>query len=136
MSARPGPVVLALPEDMLREEAVATDADRVTRPVQAPAPALIADIAERLRAAKAPMAIIGGAGWTAATASAWDKFACDWGIPSCADFRRQDAIPNGNSSYVGNLGYGANPALVKIGRATSELQSLLRISYAVFCLKK
>src|SRR3546814_14766810 len=59
------------------------------------------------------MAIIGGAGWTAATASAWDKFACDWGIPSCADFRRQDAIPNGNSSYVGNLGYGANPALVK-----------------------
>src|SRR3546814_9297719 len=85
------------------------------------------------------MAIIGGAGWTAATASAWDKLACDWGIPTCADFRRQDAIPNGNSSYVGNLGYGANPALVKRLRSeeqTSELQSLLRISYDDLCLIK
>src|SRR3546814_14814167 len=106
MSARPGPVVLALPEDMLREEAVATDADRVTRPVQAPAPALIADIAERLRAAKAPMAIIGGAGWTAATASALDKFACDCGLPSCPAFRRPDPIPHGKHHHVGNLGYG------------------------------
>src|SRR3546814_2756254 len=28
------------------------------------------------------------------------------------------------------------PAKDEIGRATSELQSLMRISYAVFCLKK
>src|SRR3546814_9607971 len=31
---------------------------------------------------------------------------------------------------------GLVPPLVEIGRHTSELQSLIRISYAVFCLKK
>src|SRR3546814_3645373 len=30
----------------------------------------------------------------------------------------------------------ADGRVAKIGRATSELQSLMRISYAVFCLKK
>ncbi len=121
MSGRPGPVVLALPEDMLIDHATVADAPRVERPAQAPAACDIADIAARLSAAKAPMAIIGGAGWTAGTALAWDRFACDWGLPSCAAFRRQDAVPNADSSYVGNLGYGPNPALVNRIRAADLL---------------
>ena len=64
MSGRPGPVVLALPEDMLCEEADALDRKRVEPVVQATHPDQMADLAARLKAAKAPVAIIGGAGWT------------------------------------------------------------------------
>ena len=121
MSGRPGPVVLALPEDMLLDGGMATDAPPVSRPVQSADPDLVARIGEHLAQAKAPVAIIGGAGWDAATAAAWGKFACAWGLPSCTAFRRQDAIPNANSSYIGNLGYGPSPALVKRIRAADLL---------------
>src|SRR3546814_8696216 len=59
-----------------------------------------------------------------------DHFGMDIGI------RGRKAIINGGSA---GLGYGAALALAREGRSeehTSELQSLMRISYAVFCLKK
>lgn len=121
ISGRPGPVVLALPEDMLADAADVADTPPVSRPVQSADAALIEETGRLLAQARAPMAIIGGAGWNAAASRAWDNFACAWGLPSATAFRRQDAIPNGNSSYVGNLGYGPNPALVKRIKAADLL---------------
>lgn len=113
MSGRPGPVVLALPEDMLCELAEALDRPRVDPVVQATHPDQIADLATRLAAAKAPVAIIGGAGWTAEAARDFQSFAESWGLPVAAGFRRQDAISNSSPIWAGNLGYGPSPKLVE-----------------------
>ncbi len=111
-SGRPGPVVIALPEDMLVETAVTAD-----RPPLAPIdPALhpedFAEVLDRLRAAERPIAIVGGAGWDKATGAAFDAFAQGWGIPVASAFRRQDAIANDSPVWAGNLGYGPSPKLV------------------------
>ncbi|MEO1488416.1 MAG: thiamine pyrophosphate-dependent enzyme, partial [Pseudomonadota bacterium] len=115
VSGRPGPVVLALPEDMLREELATPPAPRPlsVRPAQAVCPdamqAMIAMIAD----AASPIAIIGGAGWNAKAREHFQAFAERIGLPVATAFRRQDAISPSSRVYAGNLGYGPNPALVK-----------------------
>lgn len=121
MSGRPGPVVLALPEDMLTSVADALDRPRVERPRQAPDPAAMEALAERLASARNPLAIVGGAAWTEAASTAFTRFAESRGLPTAVAFRRQDAIDNGSICYAGNLGYGPNPALLKRIRAADLL---------------
>jgi acetolactate synthase-1/2/3 large subunit len=113
MSGRPGPVVLALPEDMLLDEVVATDRPRVERPVQACDPIVMGALAGVLGGASRPVAIIGGAGWDKDASRDFQSFAERSGLPVVAAFRRQDAIPNSSPAYAGNLGYGPNPKLVQ-----------------------
>jgi acetolactate synthase-1/2/3 large subunit len=113
MSGRPGPVVLALPEDMLRDEVEAVDRPRVAPPVQAADPMAAATLVDLLKDACAPVAIVGGGGWDAATAHHFAEFAERVGLPVACAFRRQDAIPSASPVYAGNLGYGPNPKLVK-----------------------
>ncbi len=139
MSGRPGPVVIALPEDMLCEMAHATDRPRIERIAQAPCPQLMHDLAAHLKTAKAPVAIIGGAGWTPEAARNVQAFAESWGIPVAAAFRRQDAMANDSTVWAGNLGYGPNPKLVarikaadlvlaigaRLGEATTDSYTLV-----------
>lgn len=112
MSGRPGPVVLALPEDMLLDEVVAIDSPRVERVVQACDPIQMGTLAAALGEAERPLAIIGGAGWTADAARDFAAWAERSGVPVASAFRRQDAISNESPVWAGNLGYGPNPALV------------------------
>lgn len=121
MSGRPGPVVLALPEDMLTDAADAVDRARVERPRQAVSPGLVAQVADMLADAKDPVAIVGGAGWGDVAARSFVKVAEAWGLPVAVAFRRQDAIANDCAVYAGNLGYGPNPALVERIRAADLL---------------
>jgi acetolactate synthase-1/2/3 large subunit len=115
ISGRPGPVVLALPEDMLVEQVPASLAPRpqAVRPVQAVCPdamgALFALIADAAR----PVAIIGGAGWNAKARQHFQSFAERIGLPVATAFRRQDAIAPDSPVYAGNLGYGPNPRLLE-----------------------
>ena len=113
VSGRPGPVVLALPEDMLGRDTSAKPRPRVERSAQAPCPdamqAMIAMIAD----AASPIAIIGGAGWNAKAREHFQIFAERLGIPVATAFRRQDAISSSSKVYAGNLGYGPNPKLVE-----------------------
>lgn len=113
MSGRPGPVVLALPEDMLVETAEALDRPRVAPPAQSPAPEAMDALMKLLEDATDPVAIVGGAGWDAGASHYFREFAERVGIPVAAAFRRQDAIPNDSAVYAGNLGYGPNPKLVE-----------------------
>lgn len=120
-SGRPGPVVIALPEDMLCDEVEALD-----RPANSIHPAALdpfdfSDLLEQLATAQRPVAIIGGAGWDKRTAAAFDHFAQNWGIPVAGAFRRQDAIPNASPVWAGNLGYGPNPKLVERIKAADLL---------------
>jgi acetolactate synthase-1/2/3 large subunit len=113
MSGRPGPVVLALPEDMLRDEAEAVDRPRVRPPVQPACAMAMATVMDLLKDACAPIAIVGGAGWDQAAAHHFTEFAERIGLPVAVAFRRQDAISNASGVYAGNLGYGPNPKLLK-----------------------
>ncbi|MBC9033655.1 thiamine pyrophosphate-binding protein [Sphingomonas sp. JC676] len=112
MNGRPGPVVIALPEDMLCDVVDAVDRPRIERVWQADNSEQADAALTLLRNAKRPVAIVGGAGWDKATTGAFDCFASNWGIPVAGAFRRQDAIPNWSKAWAGNLGYGPNPKLV------------------------
>ena len=111
-SGRPGPVVIALPEDMLVEEASVADRPPLATLEATLDPTNFADLLGRLRRAERPVAIVGGAGWNKATGAAFAAFAKDWGIPVAGAFRRQDAIANDTRAWAGNLGYGPSPKLV------------------------
>ncbi|MDB5693395.1 MAG: thiamine pyrophosphate-binding protein [Alphaproteobacteria bacterium] len=113
MAGRPGPVVLALPEDMLRDEAEAIDRPKVVPPAQPACAMAMTALAGLLKDACAPVAIVGGAGWDAGAAHHFAEFAERLGLPVAVAFRRQDAIANSSPVYAGNLGYGPNPKLVQ-----------------------
>jgi acetolactate synthase-1/2/3 large subunit len=112
-AGRPGPVVLALPEDMLAAESDAADAPpfRVIQP--SPDEADIARLRDLLERAERPLAIIGGAGWTPGASTQLQSFFEANALPAMAAFRRQDALDNDSPSYAGELGIGINPALAQ-----------------------
>ncbi len=138
-AGRPGPVVLVLPEDMLRDEVEAVDRPKVARFCQAADPMAIAALMDLLKDACAPLAIMGGAGWCAGAAHFFAEWAERIGLPVAAAFRRQDAFPNQSPVYAGNLGYGPNPKLAarvreadlllvvgaRLGEATTDGYSLV-----------
>jgi acetolactate synthase-1/2/3 large subunit len=112
-SGRPGPVVLALPEDVLAAPCDVPDA----RPFTAVRPhATAADVEAvraRLAVAERPLAILGGAGWTAAASSDLARFVEANALPAAAAFRRQDVLDNDSPWYVGDVGVGINPKLAR-----------------------
>ena len=121
MSGRPGPVVLALPEDMLTDVVEAVDRPRVARLAQAADPLAVGALMDLLKDAAAPLAIVGGCGWCSGTANAFVRWAERIGLPTAVAFRRQDAVPNTSPIYAGNLGYGPNPKLVERVKAADLL---------------
>lgn len=121
MNGRPGPVVLALPEDMLLDVVAAVDRPRVARAVQACDPIQMCNLGGLIGSAERPLAIIGGAGWDKAAAGDFAQWAERSGIPVAAAFRRQDAIANDCAVWAGNLGYGPNPKLVERVKAADLL---------------
>ncbi len=120
ISGRPGPVVLALPEDMLCDvpgEDAPSPRPQVTKPAQAACPDAIQTMLAMISDAASPIAIIGGAGWNAKARDHFQQFAESIGLPVATAFRRQDAISPSSPVYAGNLGYGPNPKLVERVRA-------------------
>lgn len=115
ISGRPGPVVLALPEDMLVEHVPSALAPRpqTVRPAQAVCPDAMNALFALIADAASPLAIIGGAGWNAKAREYFEAFAARIGLPVATAFRRQDAIAPSSPVYAGNLGYGPNPKLVE-----------------------
>ena len=111
LQGRPGPVVLVLPEDMLTTPTAAPVLPRVM-PVHAwPAPAGLASLRTMLLAAERPLLIAGGSGWTADAASALQRFAENWQLPTACGWRFQDTFDNRHPLYAGDVGIGINPKL-------------------------
>lgn len=110
MAGRPGPVVLALPEDMLSAVAEVTD-------IPVPGPVVSAvdpgTVAGALRGAARPLVVVGGSVWSDRAAADLAAFAAAWDLPVAVSFRRQDRLDNDHPCYVGDLGVGMNPALAK-----------------------
>ena len=110
-AGRPGPVVLALPEDMLASEVEVADAKPFNVVQPSPNPADITAFEALLAAAERPLAILGGGGWTAAATRDLRGFLEANQLPAGAAFRRQDSLDNDSPSYVGDVGIGVNPKL-------------------------
>ena len=107
MTGRRGPVVVALPEDMLT---AMTDAAPLNGPASIfePAPAADAVVAARqmLAEAEKPVLLIGGANWDNAGRAALQAFAEASDIPVVAAFRYQDQFDNTSPVFVGEAGVG------------------------------
>jgi acetolactate synthase-1/2/3 large subunit len=111
LQGRPGPVVLALPEDMLT---TLTDAPVLPRvePVRAwPAPGGLRDLRAMLLAARRPVLLVGGSGWDAEAAAALQRFAEHWQLPVACAWRFQDCFDNRHPLYAGDVGIGIHPKL-------------------------
>ena len=117
-AGRPGPVVLALPEDMLCARTAPTALEPATEVQAHPADADMAALESMLAGAKRPLAIIGGGGWNAQACDHFRVFAGAFELPVAATFRCQDRIDNTHPSYCGDLGIGQTPRLrARIGAA-------------------
>jgi acetolactate synthase-1/2/3 large subunit len=113
MSGRPGPVVIALPEDMLVEMASVNDAPFVAATPTAPGLNQMAELQKRLWAAKAPIVLAGGTRWDEAAVRSLTRFAERFDIPVAVSFRRQMLFPADHPNFAGDLGIGPNPALLR-----------------------
>ena len=111
LEGRPGPVALALPEDVLTEESDTADARayRIARPH--PGDEEMAELRAMLAASERPVMIVGGGGWTAAASRDLLAFAEANRIPTAASFRCQDYIDNHSDVYFGYGGLGIRPKL-------------------------
>jgi acetolactate synthase-1/2/3 large subunit len=121
MAGRPGPVVLALPEDMLTARAEVADAPFVDGVAVAPAPSAVAETQARLRAARTPLVIVGGSRWDAGARDALQRFAEDAALPVACAFRHQDLFDHRHPNYAGDVGIGINPKLAARVRSADVL---------------
>jgi acetolactate synthase-1/2/3 large subunit len=140
-SGRPGPVVVALPEDMLRERSAAAPSGPYRAVHAHPGAADLAEMRRLLAASERPIMLVGGSGWSDAACADIAKFAVANDLPVCCSFRRQDIVDNSLPVFVGDLGTGAAPSLVtrikaadfvlavgaRIGEITSQSYSLFGI---------
>ncbi len=106
LTGRPGPVIVALPEDVLAAGTDRSAGPRVRIPRAAPEPGAIAEIARMLAEARAPLILAGGGGWDDAAQADLKRFAEGNHLPVLTAFRRQNAIDNHSPAYAGDAGLG------------------------------
>ncbi|MFT0860592.1 thiamine pyrophosphate-binding protein [Ancylobacter sp. G4_0304] len=112
MQGRPGPVVVALPEDMLAEVASVPDAPPVEPAETWPGLTDMMRLQKLLWSAERPILMLGGSRWNANAMASVKRFAERFDLPVCASFRRQMLFPEDHASYAGDVGFGINPKLV------------------------
>jgi acetolactate synthase I/II/III large subunit len=123
-SGRPGPVVVALPEDVLSEEADVADAARYRAARPDPSPAAIAQVHDLLARAERPLVVVGGGGWSVEAARRLQAWAEESLLPVAASFRRQDYLDNTSPSYAGVLTIGHETSLAARLREADVLLAL------------
>jgi acetolactate synthase-1/2/3 large subunit len=111
LSGRPGPAVLALPEDVLFEEADVGDAAPVAPARPQPAAGDLARLRELLADSERPLVIVGEGGWSGQAGEDLLAFCEANSLPVAASFRCQDYVDNRSPVYAGHLTIGLDPAL-------------------------
>ncbi len=120
-SGRPGPVVIALPEDMLTELAVVADALPYAVTETFPGAGQLAELHQRLAQAQRPFVILGGSRWSQEAVQQFTGFAQRYALPVACSFRRQMLFSAEHPCYAGDLGLGVNPKLLARIRASDLL---------------
>ncbi len=121
-SGRPGPVVLALPEDMLVDPCGSADTKPYVPVEPAPAPADMARLGAMLAKAERPLAMLGGGGWSADAVRDIRAFVEAWDLPTGTSFRAKDRLDNAHPNYIGDFGIGIDP---KLGKRLEDCDLLL-----------
>lgn len=111
VSGRPGPVAIALREDLLDQPAAPFQPSPLTPPRPAPEPAAVRRALELVRAARRPVLVVGGGVLAAGATAALVRFAEAEELPVIAAWRRPDAFPNDHRLYLGQSGLGAPPSV-------------------------
>jgi len=138
-NGRPGPVVIALPEDMLTERIAVSDATRFEPVDTSPGQSEMSLLQDLLRSAKHPVVLIGGSRWSEQANASLMRFAERFALPVATTFRRGHLVDAMHPCYAGDFGIGPNPKLLArvkgadlvllIGGRFSEMPSQ---SYSVF----
>lgn len=124
VSGRPGPVVLALPEDMLTSETMTSDAKPFRRVKAHAGTADLDALRDMLAASSNPLVILGGGDWSAAACRDIVAFIEANNLPVTCSFRRQDLIDNRHPNYCGDVGIGINPLLAESVRRADLLLTI------------
>ena len=106
MSGRPGPVVVGLPEDIIREMV-----DPALHPVipVAPGGMTVTDwkqLKSALEESTKPLFVLGGNDWTAEGAATLTTWLEEHRIAAAVEWRCEGTVPFSSPSYVGPIGYG------------------------------
>ncbi|HEY4276297.1 MAG TPA: thiamine pyrophosphate-binding protein [Rhizomicrobium sp.] len=118
MAGRPGPVVLALPRDVLTGKAQAHDPQFIEALETAPAPAQIAHLADLIAEARRPLLLLGGGRWTPQACAAATRFAERFQMPVATSYRRSPLFHPAHPNYAGDLGLAPNPKLLARAKAS------------------
>jgi acetolactate synthase-1/2/3 large subunit len=113
MAGRPGPVLLALPEDVLFAQAAVADVPHYQTVRAAPAPADMGKLKAMLQAAEQPFVILGGGGWDRASCDALRAWLEASQLAAGTSFRCQDLLDNRSGAFAGDVGIGINPKLAQ-----------------------
>ncbi|GJE27728.1 thiamine pyrophosphate-binding protein [Methylobacterium organophilum] len=138
---RPGPVVVALPKDMLKEAAPGPLAPAFVPVEAAPGPEEMERLAALLAEAESPFLLLGGSRWSAQAYAEIRSFAERFDLPVATSYRRLPLFDPLHPNYAGDLGLAANPKLVarakaadllivlggRLGEVASQTYSLLEI---------
>ncbi|CAM3221143.1 thiamine pyrophosphate-binding protein [Paracoccus nototheniae] len=124
MSGRPGPVVLALPEDMLSSRAAVPDIAALAPVPGTAGTAQLDAVTTALGRARRPLLMVGGTLWDQQASDDLARFAQGWNLPVAVPFRRQCHLDNRHPNYVGDLGIGMNP---KLGARLADADCLVMI---------
>jgi acetolactate synthase I/II/III large subunit len=112
-SGRPGPVVIALPEDAQADEADVPDAAPYNPAQASPAADDVDRALELLAGAARPLLVVGGGGWSEQAGRDVVAFAEASNVPVAASFRRQDYVDNASPAYAGPLTIVMDPKLAQ-----------------------
>ncbi|MCS6853543.1 MAG: thiamine pyrophosphate-binding protein [Elioraea sp.] len=125
VSGRPGPVVVAIPEDMQTDTVSVADPRPIVVPRALPDPSAMAELRRMLLRARRPLVILGqGAAWTEGGRRDLARWIAANDLPTAVGFRRQSCFDNTLDQYVGDLGYGGDPALFAAAREADLIISV------------
>ena len=113
MSGRPGPVIIALPENMLTESTNNKPVGYINRTSSAPSTNDLAQFIEEIKSAKNPILILGGSVWSNDAAKDLESISEMLGLTILTSHRRQSFYNNLHENYGGDLGLGVNPKLIE-----------------------
>ncbi len=113
VNGRPGPVVVALPEDMLTAYATVDDAPAYKVVEMHPGAGQLQDMADRIEKAERPLMVVGGGGWNGEAVADLQTFAENMHLPVAASFRCQDMFDNTHPLYAGEMGTSISPKLAQ-----------------------
>ncbi len=121
MNGRPGPVVIALPEDMLMERVSVGDSLAADLIETWPGLTDMSHLQKMLWAAEKPLVVLGGSRWSEAACAATVRFAERFDVPVMTSFRRSHLFPQVHACYAGDLGTGVNPKVAARVKAADLL---------------